>query len=336
MKTTVQDLGEFGLIERIRQMLHTSPAVVEGVGDDCAVLRICERLMLVSCDLFIENVHFRRDFASADEIGWKAGASSLSDVAAMGGQPMFALISLACPPETKANYVQMLYRGLSAVLSRFGTVIVGGDTSVNKDALVLDVTVLGRGIGNRCLTRKGVRPGDVLAVTGSLGRAAAGLHAIENGHDAPDLRRAHTTPRPRVPEGQWLCSQPCAHAMIDISDGLAQDAGHMADASRLGVDIDPEKVVVAPELGDYCNAHGLNPLDFVLNGGEDYELAFAIDGEYAHKALDAFRNEFRTEVTIIGAFTTEWTGVRVCGDELSSTGYNHFRQPAEVEEEPQA
>jgi len=215
-------------------------------------------------------------------------------------------------------------------------VIVGGDTSANQDTIILDVTVLGQAIGNRCLTRKGVRPGDVLAVTGPLGLAAAGLHALENGHDASNLRRTHTTPRPRVPEGQWLCSQPCAHAMIDISDGLAQDAGHLADASRLGVDIDPKKLAIAPELAEYCEANGLNPLDFVLNGGEDYELAFAMDGEYAHKALDAFRNEFRTDVTIIGAFTTEWTGVRVAGDEYVSTGHNHFRPPAEVEENPHA
>ena len=166
--TTVRDIGEFGLIERISRMLPTSPSVVMGVGDDCAVLRVCERLMLVSCDLFVENVHFRRDYAKPEEIGWKAAASCLSDIAAMGGQPMFVLVALGCPPDTQTQYVELLYRGISAVVSRFGAVIVGGDTSVSRDSIVLDLTVIGQTIGNRFLSRKGARAGDVLAVTGPL------------------------------------------------------------------------------------------------------------------------------------------------------------------------
>lgn len=323
--TTVGDIGEFGLIERVSRALQTSPTVVTGVGDDCAVLRVCERLMLVSCDLFVENVHFRREYATAEEIGWKAAASCLSDVAAMGGQPMFVLTALACPPETEMNYVQMLYRGISALASRFGTVIVGGDTSMSRDAIVLDLTVIGQAIGNRCLTRKGARPGDVLAVTGPLGLAAAGLHALQHGLDAPTLRHAHTTPRPRVPEGQWLCSQPFAHAMIDISDGLAQDAQHIADASHIGVNIEPGKLPVAPELRVYCDENSLDPLAFILHGGEDYELAFAMEGEHADKAAVAFSNEFRTEMHVVGEFTTEWSGGRLAGEPLDIRGYDHFR-----------
>lgn len=152
--STVRDIGEFALIDRISRLLPTSSAVVVGVGDDCAVLRFCERMMLVSCDLFVENVHFRRDYAQAEEIGWKAAASSVSDVAAMGGQPMFVLVALGCPPDTPTQYVQLLYRGMSAVVSRFGAAIVGGDTSVSPDSIVIDVTVIGQAIGNRCLTRR--------------------------------------------------------------------------------------------------------------------------------------------------------------------------------------
>ena len=330
--TTVRDIGEFGLIERITRMLHTSPAVVTGVGDDCAVLRICERLMLVSCDLFVENVHFRREYATWDEIGWKAAASCLSDIAAMGGQPMFVLVALGCPPDTKTNYIQMLYRGISAVVSRFGAVIVGGDTSVTQDGIVLDITAIGQTVGNRCLNRKGARPGDALAVTGPLGLSAAGLHALQQGNGAPALRQAHNSPRPRVPEGQWLCSQPFAHAMIDISDGLAQDAGHICEASHLGVNIDPEKLVITPDLQAYCDEHSLDPMAFVLNGGEDYELAFAMDGEHAERAVEAFGNEFRTQVNVIGEFTTEWSGVRLGGEPLESKGYAHFRPAADAQE----
>ena len=328
--STVGDTGEFGIIERISRTLQSSPTVVTGAGDDCAVLRFGERLMLVSCDMFIENVHFQRDYAAADEIGWKAAASCLSAIAAMGGQPMFVLTALACPADTKAHYIETLYRGVSAVVSRFGAVIVGGDTSVSHQGIMLDLTVVGQAVGNRCLTRRGARPGDVLAVTGPLGLAAAGLHALRNGYDAPVLCRAHKQPRPRVPEGQWLCSQPFAHAMIDISDGLAQDAGHIAESSHMGVNIDPAKLVVTPELRAYCDEHGLDPLEFILHGGEDYELAFAMEEEHSGKAIEAFGNEFRTNVSVLGEFTTEWTGVRLEGNPLPAKGYDHFQNGAKA------
>jgi thiamine-monophosphate kinase len=250
----------------------------------------------------------------------------------MGGQPMFVLVALGCPLETKTNYIQTLYRGISAVVSRFGAVIVGGDTSVSREGLILDITALGQTVGNRCLNRKGARPGDVLAVTGPLGLSSAGLHALRNGHEAPALRHAHNNPRPRVPEGQWLCSQPFAHAMIDVSDGLIQDARHVCEASHLGVDLHPEKLVVTPELRAYCDEHGLDPLQFILKGGEDYELAFAMDGEYAEKAVEAFGNEFRTQVTVVGQFNTEWSGVRLGGEPMDEKGYDHFLDAYEARE----
>lgn len=329
--STVGEIGEFGMIKRISRMLQTSPMVVTGVGDDCAVLRVCERLMLVSCDLFIENVHFRRQYAPPDEIGWKATASCLSDIAAMGGQPMFVLIALACPPSTETYYIEALYRGISAVASRCGAVIVGGDTSMNPEAIVLDVMGVGQAIGNRSLTRKGARPGDILAVTGPLGLASAGLHALQHGLDAPVLCRAHNHPRPRISEGQWLCSQAFAHAMIDISDGLTQDAGHIAESSHIGVNIDSGKLIVTPELKTYCSEHKLDPLEFILHGGEDYELAFAMEGEHVDKATEAFGNEFRTNVNVVGEFTTEWSGVRLDGKPLSPKGYNHFLSEASIQ-----
>jgi len=193
---------------------------------------------------------------------------------------------------------------------------------------MLDMTVVGQAAGNRCLTRKGARPGDALAVTGPLGLAAAGLHALQHGFDAPVLCGAHNRPRPRIPEGQWLCSQPFAHAMIDISDGLAQDAGHIAEASNIGVNIDPDKLTVTPELRAYCDEHGLDPLEFILHGGEDYELAFAMEGEHGDKAAEAFGNEFRTALSIVGEFTTDCPGARLGGKPLVEKGHDHFLKKA--------
>lgn len=326
MMRQVRDIGEFAMIERIARMLPVSPGVIRGIGDDCAVVRVGDRLVLASCDMFIENVHFRRDTASPEDIGWKAAAASVSDIAAMGGAPLFALISLACPADTPVNFVESLYRGMSILMSRFGAVIVGGDTTRCDCTLALDVTILGEAVSGRYLNRRGARPGDLLVCTGPLGLSAAGLDALANHRTATELTHAHRLPRPRVPEGQWLCGQASVHAMIDISDGLLQDAGHLARAGRLGLNILPERLSVAPPLAAYCERYELRPADFILHGGEDYELAFAIAPQSCERALEAFRNEFRTEVAVVGEFSADYTGVRVGGEPAQPGGYDHFRE----------
>jgi thiamine-monophosphate kinase len=321
---TVGEMGEFNLIDRVARLMPTTPAVVEGIGDDCAVLRVGGRLLLVSCDLAVENVHFRRSHASPQEIGRKMAAASLSDIAAMGGRPLFGLLALACPADTPVQQVEGLVSGMAGVFSRFGAAIVGGDTARCDGGMMCDLTVLGEAVGGRYLRRKGARAGDLLAVTGCPGRAAAGLHALENGFNAPELARAHYAPEPQIQVGQWLAACPAAHAMIDVSDGLLQDAGHLADASGLGMDVESSRVPIAPEVAAYCAETGMHPLSFALSGGEDYELLMALDSNDAESSLHAFHHEFRTEVTIIGTFTDAWGGIRVDGIEPEATGFDHF------------
>jgi thiamine-monophosphate kinase len=159
----VGDLGEFGLIDRLARLLPTSPNVLEGIGDDCAAIRVGDRVLLVSTDLSIEEVHFRRTYCDPEDIGWKAAATSLSDIAAMGGAPLFCLASLACSPDTEAAFIERIYQGLSSAASRFGATVVGGDTSRTPGPLTLDVMVAGEARGGRFLRRKGARIGDVLA-----------------------------------------------------------------------------------------------------------------------------------------------------------------------------
>ncbi len=338
----VRDIGEFGLIKRLTKLLPTSekmgtvpserdgtvpgfPAdVLEGIGDDCAVLRIGGRVVLASCDLFIENVHFRRTTASPEDIGWKAAAAALSDIAAMGGTPLYCLVALACPAETELTAIDALYRGLAEAVAHAGAAVIGGDTTRSPEGIVLDISVIGEAREGRYLSRKGAQTGDVLAVTGHVGLSAAGLHAIERDADAPTLAQAHRRPKPRYPQGQWLCRQDNVHAMIDVSDGLIQDAGHLADAAQLGVDIDPRQLPVEPNLARYCEKNGLDTTDFMLTGGEDYELALAIAPE-AHKEMaGAFLKECNTSLTAIATFTDQWPGVRAAGKEPPPGGYNHF------------
>ncbi len=321
---TVREIGEFGLIGRLARLLPKAPYVVEGIGDDCAVVRVGDRLLLVTSDLFIEDVHFRKRHATAEDIGWKAAASAMSDIAAMGGSPLFCLVSLACQEDTSAQWVEDLYQGISNVLSRFGAVVVGGDTTSTVGPLTVDVFVAGLAVSNRYLRRKGAQAGDLLMVTGLPGLSAAGFHALEHGVAAEALARAHRQPRPRIPEGQWLCAHPAVHAMIDVSDGLAQDAGHLADASGLGVNLHASQLPISSELQDYCTMQLLDPRQFVLTGGEDYELAFAMSPGQHERTLEDFHHEFRTDISIIGEFTDQWQGVRLDGKEADLDGFDHF------------
>jgi thiamine-monophosphate kinase len=320
----VGDLGEFRLIDRIARILPAAPTVVETIGDDCAVVRLHEHVLLLSSDLCIENEHFRIPTIQPEEIGWKAAAGAISDIAAMGGTPTFSLISLACPPETAVTFVEDIYRGMSNVFSQYGGVIIGGDTSRTDGPITIDVAVVGEARGRRCLRRKGALPGDLLAVTGLPGLSAAGLHALEHGKADPELTQRHRWPRPRIREGQWLCDRPAIHAMLDTSDGLVQDAGHLAKAAELGIDIDSRLVPLSPILTEHCEKFGIHPLEFALSGGEDYELAFAMAPEQHEETLEAMHHEFRTLVTVIGRFTDEWTGVRVDGTVLEQGGFDHF------------
>ncbi|NUM56005.1 MAG: thiamine-phosphate kinase [Candidatus Hydrogenedentes bacterium] len=322
---TLRDIGEFGLIDRLERFLPTSPLVIEGIGDDCAVLRFGDKQLLVSTDLFVENVHFRREWAAPADIGWKAAASSLSDIAAMGGAPLFCLTSLACPADTPTAFVEEMYQGLSSAMSRFSAVIVGGDTTCTESGIALDVIVIGETVGNRCLRRHGAEAGDHVVVTGHCGMSAAGLHALRHGHDVPELVLAHLRPTPRISEGQWLCRRTGVHAMIDVSDGLVQDLGHIASFSYLGINLMSETFPVPAVLSRYAWENQCKPDAFVLHGGEDYELAFTVAAAEANAVLDAFHHEFRVETTTIGVVTDKWLGVRIDGEPIEAAGYDHFK-----------
>jgi thiamine-monophosphate kinase len=320
---TVGELGETGLIERVRRLCPTSPSVVEGIGDDCAVLRSFDHLIAVSCDMFVENVHFRRGRGEPRQIGLKAAAAALSDLAAMGATPQFMLVAFSCPGDTPVAYVEELYQGIANITSRHGVAIVGGDMTTGP-CIAMDVTVMGAIRGQRYLRRADALAGDALAVTGALGVSAAGLHAMENNHEAPGLIQAHFEPKPRIPEGHWLCHCPDVHAMIDVSDGLFQDSSHLGRDSQLGINICSDALSVDPRLESYCKAQGLDAAQLMLAGGEDYELAFAVAGDAAEKTVTAFHQEFRTPLHIVGEFTEAWQGVRLDGEELKGLGFHHF------------
>ncbi len=322
--STLRDIGEFGFIDRIAAMLSASPEVIEGVGDDCAVLRAGDRTLLVTCDLSIENVHFRRGAAAPEDIGWKAAAASLSDLAAMGGVPQFLLTSLAAPPEADTDELEAIYRGVVDAAQHCGAVVVGGDVTRSTGGIVLDVMVIGEAPEGRYKLRSGAKPGDMLAVTGWPGRSAAGLEALEKGIDAPALVRAHYHPEPRIREGRWLCARDDVHAMLDVSDGVVQDAAHICERSGLGVGMTSASVAVDPELVALCSETGRSIQDYTFTGGEAYELAFAIDPATCGDTLAAFRKEFDLPVVVLGQFSDTFNDVLIDGEAPTQKGYEHF------------
>ena len=201
---TLREIGEFGLIDRVTRGLKRTPGVVEGVGDDCAVLRFGNALLLATCDASVEGVHFRRDWASPHSIGWKAAVSAISDIAAMGGDARYVLASVACPANSDCAVIEAICAGIAEAVESCGAALVGGDTTASQSMIGIDISVLGEAVDGRYLTRADALPGDAVAVTGFPGMAAAGLLALQRGIEAAPLIQAHLRPVPRLAEGRWL------------------------------------------------------------------------------------------------------------------------------------
>ena len=321
---TLREIGEFGLIDRITRPLKRTPGVVEGTGDDCAVLRFGNALVLATCDASIEGIHFRRDWASPLDIGWKAAAGAISDIAAMGGEVRYVLASVACPADTDSMVAEEICTGIAKAVESCGAALVGGDTTGSQAIIGIDISVLGEAVEGRYLTRAGARSGDVVAVTGFPGLSAAGLMALQCGISAPLLIQAHLRPVPRLAEGRWLLDRPGVHAMIDLSDGLLQDLGHIAERSRVGINVDSDLVPIAPALNGFDSIL-CEPLEcLVLSGGEDYELAIALDPALASDICRDFAAAFGRPLTVVGEVQSGWCGVHLDGQETGHRGFDHF------------
>ncbi len=267
-------LGEFGFIERMRSWLPDTGATV-GMGDDAAVFDASGRIV-ASTDALVEGVHFRSDWSSPSDIGFKAVSVNVSDIAAMGARPKWILLALCAPPETKEDVLRGLYEGIEEACAAYKTELVGGDT-VRAPQLTLAVTSIGE-IDGQPVKRSGAEVGDVLAVTGPLGRAAVGVNLLlsqdakdASPEDAIACMAAHRRPHARVGVGTQLQAIG-AHAAIDLSDGLGSDARRVCAATRVGIEIDIGRVPVAPEAQRIAASRGWDIERLVLGGGEDFEL----------------------------------------------------------------
>jgi len=275
----VSDLGEFGLIERLTGMLPAegSPDLIIGIGDDAAVWRAGSEYLIATTDTMVEGVHFVVGQAPWADVGWKALAVSVSDIAAMGGTPLFALVTLALPPEMPVDDVEVLYAGLAECAREYGLMVAGGDV-VRAPQTSITVALVGkaerRDAQPLLLRRDAARPGDVIAVTGTLGDSAAGLRRLREGASADEpLARRHLWPRPPL-AAAGMAAKIGAACAIDVSDGLLQDVGHICERSGVGAVI---RATDIPLSGELRAAYPGDALRLACTGGEDYELVLVAD-----------------------------------------------------------
>jgi thiamine-monophosphate kinase len=307
---TVHDLGEFGLIRELRGLVGTSgKSVVVGIGDDCAVLRGDSpgKYLLYTCDPVVEGIHYRPTDPPR-QVGWKAMARNLSDIAAMGGLPSWAVVSIGLRRGTDARWVKQLYAGLQAAANAFGCRIVGGDTTHVRHEQFVVVALIGEVERTRLTLRSGARVGDSILATGTLGGS---------------LRGKHLSFIPRVREARWLVTQFPIHAMIDLSDGLSSDLHRLAEASPRGTAFE----IHAAEVPISRAARG--SLDAALSDGEDFELLFTIDPRHVTALRRKWARRFSTELTEIGRVVKSKYKVALIQRDgsrqpLTAAGYDHF------------
>ncbi|HEY4389067.1 MAG TPA: thiamine-phosphate kinase, partial [Ktedonobacteraceae bacterium] len=296
----VSSQDEFALIARLTRSLASHSDVLLGVGDDCAVLDLnADTVLLATCDSQVEGVHFTLQTASPEEIGRKALAVNLSDIAAMGGTPRFALVSLILPAHFSLPALDGIYTGLQREAELFSTLIVGGNVSGagKSEQLAIDITILGTADRAHVLTRSGAHIGDILCVTGHPGDSAAGLHTLLHPLTCSEpalsvVRAAHRTPHPRVHEGQLLAQlgPEIVTSLLDISDGLSGDLVHICERSHVGARVEVAALPFSPSIRTIAAEARHDPLLWTLHGGEDYELLFTVSPEHVQHVRDLIQN----------------------------------------------
>ena len=343
VRQRASDLGEFGLIRRLTADLTARADVVVSIGDDAAVLRPSPgRDLVATIDAQVEGRHFLRDVSNPEDIGYKALAVNLSDIAAMGATPQWALVSLLLPPDTPVSLLDGVYRGMRALADEFAVSLVGGNVAATDGPLVVDVALLGAVDEGAAALRAGASVGDAVLVTGLLGAAAAGVLTLGGELDQSALdrravqeaRRAMSHPEPLVREGQAIARSGLVSAMLDISDGLAADLGHLCEASHVGATLNAAAIPIHPAARAVAGALGCDPSSLALSGGEDYQLLFTARREHV-AALAQILAEMGCVVSVIGEITDDVDHVSLRAADgtqspLAPGGWDHLRSPGAV------
>lgn len=331
----IKEIGESGLIQRIADNYRSShPAIICGIGEDAAALKISEKnILLTTCDLLVEDIHFNLSLTNSYHLGRKSLAVNLSDIAAMGGIPRFFLVSLAIPTYISVEFIDDLYRGIMELADEFNTKLVGGDTNASPDKLIIDITLLGEANPDHLLKRSGAQAGDSIFATGTLGDSALGFSILKSDHQSNitspfnKLTLRHLSPHPRITEGKAIAEKHLASAMIDISDGLLTDLKQILTLSKVGATIFISQLPLSNDFKQFQVQHKHNKIDFALNGGEDYELLFT-SPQTKENDLYRLSQKLKVPITKIGEINSSEKLIVLDENQtpysIDDQGYDHF------------
>ena len=339
MSENLSDIGEFGLIDRIHKLLEKEGlralGITLGIGDDAA--SFCPRAgheILVTCDSMVEGRHYLPDHITPFDLGRRAMALNISDIGAMGGQPLYALVSLGLKAETLMTDVEAMYRGFIAELNPFGASIIGGNVTKAEHAIFIDITLIGEAKPENIVRRSTAKAGDMILITGYPGQSAAGLHLLLNAVDGEDLNdhplvRAFNTPSHRAREGKAIARSGYATAMIDTSDGFLGDLGHVCEESGVGATLNLDSIPISEELRKAAVKLGLDPYELVLKESDDYELIVTCSTDHVEGIRSAVAAVSDVPVTEVGRITDATDGIKLIfhdGTErvVTPAGWDHF------------
>lgn len=325
----INEVGEFGLIDLIKKkILSKDRQVVVNIGDDAAVIKSPpDRLLIFTTDTLVERIHFDLSYFSFEEIGWKAMAANLSDIAAMGGLPKYALVTMGLPESMRAEDVLSIYKGASKIARKYNCKIIGGDTTLVPKDLFISIALLGEVEKKFLVTRSGAKKGDLICVTGKLGEAQAGLEYLKKyGRQKFSLARKHLQPNPRINEARILVKNLKINSMIDISDGLSSELFHLVDESRLGALIYEQNIPISPKCLKLASFLNKTPLAWALSSGEEYELLFTF-GKKDQAKIGRIKS--KVSVSVIGEMVDKRDGVKLIHKsgrmkDLRKVGFVHF------------
>ncbi len=330
----LRDLGEFNMIQRIAPLFAREDAGTLGIGDDCAILPWGEgRSLLATTDMLIEGSHFLIERISPEDLGHKALAVNLSDIAAMGGKPLAAFLSVGLPSTTTVEWIDRFFAGLAEQSRAAACPLLGGDTTKSPGGVVINITVLGTIETALIKTRAGAKPGDVLAVTGNLGDSGGGLKlllatsALDTAAER-SLMQAHHRPVPHMAEGQWLAERTAVHAMMDVSDGLGSDVRRIMEQSKVGAEIQLDGLPVSPALQEVARQYQWDAASLAVGAGEDYCLLCAVDAPAFPETSRAFEADFGRPLFPVGRIIAGHDLVfRVAGEIAAPgiRGFDHFK-----------
>jgi len=326
-------LGEFGLIERIQQLVgdFKDPSILS-IGDDAAIVSTPnqDKKIVFTTDAMVEGVHFDLDYTPMESLGWKALAINVSDVAAMGGMPKYVVISLAIPKHWKVEAVDELYQGMIRCSREYGCHIVGGDTVRSKDSGFISVAVIGEVDSQKVAARDGAQPGDYLGLSRPVGSSRVGLEVLESKLDYKAFQKSvkhFLEPKPELSIAQKLVSELEVSSLIDVSDGLASEIGHLCRMSKVGCLVQFKGIPISSEAKEWCGPQDRSPFEFAMESGEEYALLFTVDPQ---KYSIWLKDQQNPPIYIIGKIVQKKQGIQIEKDgemsPLTFKGWDHFKK----------